>query len=40
MGDFNAHIGLGVEQSPNRNTRKLLDLVGVCDLCDRNQLSQ
>ena len=33
MGDFNAYIGLGSEQSPNRNGRKLLDLVGVCNLC-------
>ena len=29
-GDFNAHIGLGTEQSSNRNDRKLLDLAGVC----------
>ena len=33
VGDFNAHIGLRTEQSPNRNGRKLLDLVGVCNLC-------
>ena len=40
MGDFNAHIGLGAEQSPNRNGRKLLDLVRVCNLHVGNQLSQ
>ena len=27
---YNAHIGLGAEQSPNRNGRKLLDPFGVC----------
>ena len=27
VSDFNTHVGLGVEQSPNRNGRKLLDLV-------------
>ena len=32
MGDFNGHIGLGAEQSPNRDGRKLLDLVGMCNL--------
>ena len=40
IGDLNSHIGLGVEQSPNRNGRKLLDLVGVCNICVGNQLSQ
>ena len=40
MGDFNAHIGGGEKQSPNRNEKKLLDLVGVCNLYVGNQLSQ
>ena len=40
MRDFNAHIGLGAEQLPNRNGRKLLDLVGVCNLQVGNPLSQ
>ena len=40
MGDFNGHIGLGADQSPNRNGRKLLDLVGVCNLPVGNQFSQ
>ena len=31
---------LGAEQSSNRNGRKLLDLVGVCNLRVGNQLSQ
>ena len=39
MSDFGAHIELGTEQSPNRNGGKLLDLVGVCNLCVGNQLS-
>ena len=30
MSDFNAHIGLGIEQSLTANGRKLLDLVGMC----------
>ena len=29
MGDFNAHIGLVEEQSPRRNGRTFLDLVGM-----------
>ena len=37
-GDFIAHVGLGAEQSPNRNGRKLLDLVRVCDLRVGNKL--
>ena len=40
MGDFNVHIELGAEKSPNRNGRKLLDLVGVCNLREEYQLSQ
>ena len=40
MGDFNAHIGLGAEQSPSRNGRTFLDLVGMCNLPVGNQLSQ
>ena len=28
MGDFNAHIGLGREQKPNRNGNRLLSVVG------------
>ena len=27
MGDFNAHIGLGSEEAPNRNGHRLLHLV-------------
>ena len=27
MGDFNARIGLGAEDHPNNNGRRLLDLV-------------
>ena len=38
--DFNAHIRLEAEQSSNRNERKLLDLVGVCNLHVENLLSQ
>ena len=30
MGDFNAHIGLGEEQSPNRNGQRLVKLVWAC----------
>ena len=40
VGDFNLHLGIGAEQSPNRNGRKLLDLVGVWNLSIGNQLSQ
>ena len=40
MGDFNAHIGLGAEQSPNR----MVGSVGLClecvHLCVGDQLSQ
>ena len=39
MGDFCVHIGLGAEQS-SRNGRKLLNLVGVCNLRVGNQLPQ
>ena len=31
-GDFNAHIGLGIEQQPNRNGRRLLNLVWAGEL--------
>ena len=40
MGDFNVHIELGAEKSPNRNGRKLLYLVGVCNLREEYHLSQ
>ena len=32
MGDFNAHIGLGEEQLPNKNGQKLVNFVWACDL--------
>ena len=40
MGDFNAHIGLGEEQSPNRNGQKLANFVWACDLRVRNELPE
>ena len=40
VGDFNGHIVLVAEQSPNRNGRKLLDLVGMYNLHVGNQLSE
>ena len=39
MGDFNAHIGLGEEQSPNRNGQKLLNVVWAYDLRVGNELT-
>ena len=40
MGDFNQHIGLGVEQQPNRNGRRLLNLVWAGELIIGNELPQ
>ena len=40
MGDFNPHIGLGEEQSPNRNGQKLLNVVWACDLRVGNELPE
>ena len=40
MGDFNAHIGLGTEQQPNRNGRRLLNLVWAGELIIGNELPQ
>ena len=40
VGDFNPNLWIEAEQSPNRNCRKLLDLVGVWNLSVGNQLSQ
>ena len=40
MGDFNAHIGLGEEQSPNKNGQKLLNVVWACDLRVGNELPE
>ena len=40
MGDFNAHIGLGTEQQPNRNGRRLLNLVWDGELIIGNELPQ
>ena len=40
MGDFNAHIGLGIEQRPNTNGPRLLNLVWACELVIGNELPQ
>lgn len=40
MGDFNAHIGLGDEQSPNWNGQRLVNLLWSCDLMVGNELSE
>ena len=40
MGDFNAHIGLGIEQQPNRNGQRLLNLVWAGELIIGNELPQ
>ena len=40
MGDVNAHIGLGIEQQPNRNDWRLLNLVWAGELVTGNELSQ
>ena len=40
MGDFNAYIGLGEEQSPNRNGQKLVNFVWACDLKVGNELPE
>ena len=40
MGDVNAHIGLGIEQQPNRNDRRLLNLVWAGELVTGNELPQ
>jgi len=40
MGDFNAHIGLGDEQHPNRNGQRLLNLVWADGLVIGNELPQ
>ena len=38
MGNFNARIGLGAEDHPNSNGKKLLDLVRLGDFVVRNKL--
>ena len=40
MGDFNAHIRLGEEQSLNRNGQKLVSFVWACDLRVGNELPE
>ena len=38
IGDFNARIGLGAEEHPNSNGKRMLELVRVGDLSVGNQL--
>ena len=38
MGDFNARIGLGAEEHPSSNGKRLLELVRAGDLSVGNQL--
>ena len=38
MGNFNARIGLGAEDHPNRNGKRLLDLVTLGDFVVGNKL--
>ena len=39
MGDFNARIGLGAEDHPNSNGKRLLDLVKSDNFVVRNKYS-
>ena len=39
MGDFNAHIGLGEEVTPNRNGRRLLNMTFAANMAIVNELS-
>ena len=38
MGNFNARIGLGAEDCPNSNGKRLLDLVRLGDFVIENKL--
>ena len=38
MGDFNTHIGLGEEKTPNRNDRRLLSMAYAAGLAIANEM--